>query len=75
MAGAAPEQGLGSTPPRGNGLIGIAPVAFAAALFAWFLGFLPEISAGERLVWSIDWVPSLGFRPALSFSTVSLTFG
>jgi len=75
MAGAAPEQGLGSTPPRGNGLIGIAPVAFAAALFAWFLGFLPEISAGERLVWSIDWVPSLGIGLAFIFDGLSLTFG
>ncbi|MEO0677099.1 MAG: hypothetical protein AAFZ02_06020, partial [Pseudomonadota bacterium] len=49
----------------GNGIIGLLPVALAAALFAWFTTFIPAVAGGEtvRLVW--DWVPSLSI--ALSF--------
>lgn len=60
--------------PRGNGLAGFAPVLLAAALFAFFTSFIPDISAGDpfRFVW--DWVPSLGIALSFTLDGLSLTF-
>lgn len=63
-----------AAPPRGNGLVGIGPVLIAAALLVWFLTMIPTIGAGERLIWSYDWVPSQGISLAFMVDGLSLTF-
>ena len=63
-----------SAGPFANGVTGLVPIAIAAALFAWFLGFLPQIAAGEALRWSVDWVPSLGITLSFLLDGLSLTF-
>ena len=60
--------------PRGNGLVGLAPVAVSAALFVWFLTFTPAIGAGERLLYVWEWVPSLGISLSFLIDGLSLTF-
>ena len=59
---------------RGNGIVGIVPVALAAALFGYFLTFLPAVSSGEavRLAW--EWVPALGISLSFLIDGLSLTF-
>ncbi|MDJ1006566.1 MAG: proton-conducting transporter membrane subunit [Paracoccaceae bacterium] len=74
MAEGAAAHGPGETPPKGNGAIGVLPILFALALFAAFLAALPTVSAGERLLWTIDWVPSLGIGFAFMVDGLSLTF-
>ena len=60
--------------PRGNGAVGVVPILLALGIFGGFLGFLPQIAAGERLVWNIEWVPSLGIGFAFMLDGLSLTF-
>ncbi|MGR3503468.1 putative monovalent cation/H+ antiporter subunit A [Pseudaestuariivita sp.] len=60
--------------PRGNGLVGIAPVALALALFALFATMIPDIAAGETLRYAWDWVPSLGIALSFVVDGLSLTF-
>ncbi|MEM7075415.1 MAG: hydrogen gas-evolving membrane-bound hydrogenase subunit E [Pseudomonadota bacterium] len=60
---------------RSNGFAaGVAPVLLAVGLFAWFLGFLPVVAAGEAAIWSTVWVPSLGIELAFMVDGLSLTF-
>ena len=49
-------------------------IALPAALFVWFLGFLPEIGAGKRIEWTVEWVPSLGVSLSFLLDGLSLTF-
>ncbi|MEM1237341.1 MAG: putative monovalent cation/H+ antiporter subunit A [Pseudomonadota bacterium] len=62
------------TPARGNGLIGLAPVAMALALFVLFLSAVPSVAAGEVLRFAWDWVPSLGVSISFVVDGLSLTF-
>jgi len=59
---------------KGNGAIGLVPVAIALALFALFASHVPAIADGQsiRLVW--DWVPSLGISMSFLLDGLSLTF-
>ena len=59
---------------KGNGAIGILPVALAALLFVWFLTFLGPVSDGEVLRFAWDWVPSLGISLSFWVDGLSLTF-
>ncbi|MCR9155995.1 MAG: putative monovalent cation/H+ antiporter subunit A [Rhodobacteraceae bacterium] len=68
MAGGFP------TDTRGNGLTGIVPVLFAAALFAWFASMVPTIAATEVIRVSVPWIPSLGIELAFLVDGLSLTF-
>ncbi|MEO1000913.1 MAG: Na(+)/H(+) antiporter subunit A, partial [Pseudomonadota bacterium] len=60
--------------PRGNGIVGLLPVAIAAALFALFAAQIPAIAAGEVIRVSLDWVPSLGIALSFLIDGLSLTF-
>ena len=55
-------------------LVTYAPAALAATLFVFFCGFIPEIAAGERVLWSAEWVPSMGISAAFLIDGLSLTF-
>ncbi|SFI97372.1 putative monovalent cation/H+ antiporter subunit A [Jannaschia pohangensis] len=57
-----------------GGPAGWVSVAVPAALFVWFLQFLPQIGAGEVVRLSIDWVPSLGVSIGLLIDGLSLSF-
>ncbi len=59
---------------RGNGWIGLLPVAASALLFVWFLTFTPEIRDGQTLRYVIGWVPSLGISLSFLLDGLSLTF-
>lgn len=59
---------------RGNGLVGVLPIALSALLFAWFLTFAPQIADGQTLRYVIDWVPSLGISLSFLLDGLSLTF-
>ncbi|MEL6792524.1 MAG: proton-conducting transporter membrane subunit, partial [Pseudomonadota bacterium] len=65
---------MAETKGAGNGLTGIVPIVFAGALFAWFAQFLPAVSAGEVLRWSMPWIPSQGVEIAFLIDGLSLTF-
>ena len=67
MAAAAPTS-------RGHGLLGYGPTALALALFIWFLGFLPVVSAGQAASWAVPWIPVLGIDLAFRIDGLSLTF-
>ncbi|MEO0390064.1 MAG: proton-conducting transporter membrane subunit, partial [Pseudomonadota bacterium] len=60
--------------PRGNGIVGVAPVLLALALFALFATALPRVAAGETLRYAWDWVPSLGIALSFVIDGLSLTF-
>ncbi|MEM1387658.1 MAG: putative monovalent cation/H+ antiporter subunit A [Pseudomonadota bacterium] len=68
------SDGAGMLSARGNGLLGIAPVIFAAGLFAWFVTLAPDVAAGGvvRVAW--EWVPSLGISLSFLLDGLSLTF-
>ena len=68
MAGGA------ETGRRGNGLVGIAPTLASAALFVWFLSFMPAVAEGQvlRLEWA--WAPALGVSLSFLIDGLSLTF-
>ncbi|WP_298429711.1 putative monovalent cation/H+ antiporter subunit A [uncultured Jannaschia sp.] len=57
-----------------GGPAGWISVLIPAALFAWFLQFLPAVSAGEVVTFTFDWVPSLGVEIGLLLDGLSLTF-
>ena len=59
---------------RTNGAAGYLPAAFASLLFALFAAQVPRIGAGEVLLWSADWLPSLGISFAMALDGLSLTF-
>ncbi|MEO0361308.1 MAG: Na(+)/H(+) antiporter subunit A, partial [Pseudomonadota bacterium] len=61
-------------PKRGNGWVGVVPTLFAAALFAFFASFVPNVAAGEVLRWTSPWIPSLGVSLAFLVDGLSLTF-
>lgn len=60
--------------PRSNGASGYLPAAFAAVLFGLFALLLPRIEAGEVLLWSVPWLPSLGVSLAVAVDGLALTF-
>ncbi|MEM8788215.1 MAG: putative monovalent cation/H+ antiporter subunit A [Pseudomonadota bacterium] len=62
------------TDARGNGPVGLVPVAIAAALFLWFLSMIPAIAEGSTLRVAWDWVPSLGIALSFLVDGLSLTF-
>ncbi|MEM6375703.1 MAG: proton-conducting transporter membrane subunit, partial [Pseudomonadota bacterium] len=69
MAGASETTG------QPNGFVsGYLPVLVSAALFAYFLGFIPEVAAGNAVIWSAPWIPSLGIELAFMVDGLSLTF-
>ena len=45
-----------------------------AILFVHFLGFVGDVADGERLVQSVQWIPSLGVDFAIAIDGLSLTF-
>ncbi|MGY6633860.1 MAG: putative monovalent cation/H+ antiporter subunit A [Alkalilacustris sp.] len=55
-------------------IAGIAPVAITAALFVLFLGFVPEIAAGDTIRWAWDWIPSLQITLSFWLDGLSLMF-
>ncbi|GFE64174.1 putative monovalent cation/H+ antiporter subunit A [Litoreibacter roseus] len=58
----------------GNGFAGVVPVLISGAIFVFFLTLVPQISAGDVLRWSYDWVPSLGIKLSFLVDGLSLTF-
>jgi len=59
---------------RGNGISGVIPILFAAALFVYFLSLVPAIAALDVIRWSVPWIPSLGIEFAFLVDGLSLTF-
>ena len=49
-------------------------VLLPAALFVWFLTFLPEVSGGAVLTWRISWIPQLGIDLSFMVDGLSLLF-
>lgn len=48
---------------------------YPAALALWFLTQLPSVAAGEVLVFTLEWVPSLGISLTFLVDGLSLLFG
>lgn len=63
-----------SSDGRGNGISGVIPVLFAAALFAYFISLVPTIADLEAIRWTVPWIPSLGIEFAFLVDGLSLTF-
>lgn len=55
-------------------LAGAVPPLIAAGLFAFFLSFVPLVSAGEGLRYAWPWAPSLGVTLSFFIDGLSLTF-
>jgi multicomponent Na+:H+ antiporter subunit A len=60
---------------KGNGWVGVLPTILSAAIFAAFLGAVPQIAAGETLRFAVAWVPSLDVSLSFLLDGLSLTFG
>lgn len=45
-----------------------------ALVFVWFASLAGRVSGGETLLFSVDWVPSLGVRYAMAIDGLSLVF-
>jgi multicomponent Na+:H+ antiporter subunit A len=71
FAGAAVLPLVHRLAPRASGP---AAAALAAALFAAFALFLPEIREGRTLLESFDWVPALGIRVSFHLDGIALLF-
>jgi multicomponent Na+:H+ antiporter subunit A len=63
-----------SSDARGNGISGVIPILFAAALFVYFLSLVPTIATLDVIRWSVPWIPSLGIEFAFLVDGLSLTF-
>lgn len=61
-------------PRRMGGLAGWISVLIPAALFAWMLQYAPQVAAGEQVLLSMDWVPSMDIRLSVLIDGLSLTF-
>ena len=55
-------------------LAGMLPVAITAALFVFFLGYVPQIAAMETVRWAWPWIPSLDIEFSFWLDGLSLTF-
>ncbi len=53
---------------------GMTTVAITAALFVFFLLYVPEVAAGAPVLWSWDWIPSLQIRMSFWLDGLSLMF-
>ncbi len=67
MAAASKDE---ATVPLGSRAVVLLP----AALFVWFLSFLPEVSSGAVLTWGIAWIPQLGIELSFMLDGLSLLF-
>ncbi|MGT0149240.1 hypothetical protein ACT691_04100 [Vibrio metschnikovii] len=45
-----------------------------ALLFVYFLGFVPQVTAGHSLLFYYDWIPSLGISLDIRLDGLSLLF-
>ena len=45
-----------------------------AALFLFFAGYVPDVASGQRFVFALDWVPSLGVKLSFFVDGLSLLF-
>ena len=63
-----------AVPRTYGGPAGWISVAIPAALFAYFLQFVPVIAAGTPVVVGFDWVASLDIRLSVLIDGLSLTF-
>ncbi|MGJ8602612.1 MAG: putative monovalent cation/H+ antiporter subunit A [Marivita sp.] len=68
MAGGFPKD------VNANGITGVIPILFAAALFVFFASMIPTIAAQEIIRVSVPWIPSLGIELAFLVDGLSLTF-
>lgn len=59
---------------RALSVAGALPCVVAGTLFFWFASFLPEISAGSVLRFSVPWVPSLGVNLSFVLDGLGVTF-
>ena len=57
-----------------GGPAGWISVALPFALFLWFLQFIAPVAAGEVVIFTINWIPSLGVDLSLRLDGLSLTF-
>jgi len=55
-------------------LAGMLPVAITAALFVFFLGYIPEIAGGNTVRWLWQWIPSLDIWLSFWLDGLSLMF-
>ncbi len=53
---------------------GMATTAITAALFVFFLQYLPVVAAGAPVLWTWDWIPSLQIRMSFWLDGLSLMF-
>ena len=54
--------------------LGWASAAIPAGLFAWFVAQLPAITAGAKLSYTFNWLPTLGLQTGFSLDGLSLLF-
>lgn len=57
-----------------NGMVGVVPVVFAAALFAGFCTYLPDVAGGDSVRLVSPWIPSLGIELGFLIDGLSLGF-
>lgn len=56
------------------GMPGYGAAFIAASLAVFFAGMIPAVTAGEILLWSVDWAPSLGVSLSFMVDGLSLIF-
>lgn len=57
-----------------GGPAGWVSILIPAALFVWLVQFVPQVAAGNVILWGVDWVASLGIRVSFMLDGLSLTF-
>ena len=69
-----PRAEFGRAEAKGNGVIGVAPIVFAALLFGGFMMLAPSVAEDRALIWTVGWIPSLDIQFSFLVDGLSLAF-
>ncbi|MBF9048850.1 putative monovalent cation/H+ antiporter subunit A [Roseobacter sp. HKCCD9010] len=67
------EAGI-EVPRAAGGPAGWISILIPVTIFAYLVQFVPQVAAGEVILWAYEWVPALDIRLSVILDGLSLTF-